>query len=353
MTPSTPDRRRPATVYDVAEAAGVSAQTVSRFLSGYEGIRPVTRAKVEAALARLDYRPNRVAQALRTRRSRRIGVVIHEMFAFGPAGLLRGATRRAREDGYTLTIVGVDSEDEVAVASAFAAFEEEQAAGIMAVTLTDSVRHAVDARSTGVPILVDPAEVVREGASFNEAGAALAARHLVALGHRRVAMLTGPEHWLPARQRREGFVAELADGPAECVRVWRGDWSAESGDRAARDLDPADGITAIFAANDAGAIGLTHGLLARGIRVPEDVSVIGFDATPDSAFGRPEVTTIDAHYEEQGRVAMDALLAQIEERAPSPAPATPPHLVVRGSTGPPPPGSDFTLPAHPRTLEIT
>ncbi len=336
MTPAAPGRSKPATVYDVADLAGVSAQTVSRFLSGYEGIRPVTRAKVEAAIAQLDYRPNRAAQVLRTRRSRRIGVVIHEMFAYGPAGLLRGAIRRAQEDGYTLTIVGADGEDEAAVIAAFDAFEEEQAAGIMAVTLTDSVRRAVDARSAAVPILVDPAEATRDGSSFNAIGGALAARHLIDLGHQRVAMLAGPDHWLPARQRREGFIAGLSQGAATCVHVWEGDWSAAAGDRAARELDLADGITAIFAANDAGALGVIHGLLERGIRVPEDVSVIGFDGTPDSAFARPALTTIDAHYEQQGRAAIDTLLSEIEGRPPSSVSAAPPQMVVRSTTSAPP-----------------
>lgn len=328
-------RAKAATVYDVAELAGVSAQTVSRFLGGYEGIRPVTRAKVEAAIEKLDYRPNRAAQVLRTRQSRRIGVVVHEMFAYGPSSLLRGATRRARDLGYTLTIVGADGEDEAAVTAAFDAFEEEQAAGIMAVTLTDSVRRAVDRRTAGVPVLVDPAEAGGRGRSFNAAGAALAARHLVDLGHRRVAMLAGPDHWLPARQRREGFAAGLADTPARCVHVWEGDWSSAAGDRAARDLDLNEGITAIFSANDAGAVGLAHGLAQRGIRVPEDVSVIGFDATPDSAFALPAITTIDAHYEDQGRFAIDTLFARIEGRSEHAESARPPELVVRGSTGPP------------------
>ncbi|WP_062205118.1 LacI family DNA-binding transcriptional regulator [Demequina salsinemoris] len=327
---------KPATVHDVAALAGVSAQTVSRHLSGYEGIRPKTRAKVEAALEKLDYRPNRAAQVLRTRRSRRIGVVIHEMFAFGPAGLLRGATRRAREDGYTLTIVGVDGEDDAAVTAAFDAFEEEQAAGVMAVTLTDSVRVTVEKRMPSVPILVDPAEAGGEGSSFNATGAALAAHHLAELGHRRVAMLGGPDHWLPARQRRQGFLAAVEGGAAECVRVWEGDWSAEIGDRVARELDPADGITAIFCANDAGAIGLMHGLQARGVRVPEDISVVGFDCAPEAAFASPPLTTVDAHYEEQGRAAIQSLLDRIENRVATPAPATAPALIVRGSTAPPP-----------------
>lgn len=335
MKGGTAGRTRPATVHDVAELAGVSAQTVSRYLSGYEGIRPVTRSKVEAAIEKLDYRTNRAAQVLRTRRSKRIGVVVHEMFAFGPAGLLRGATRQAREHGYTLTIVGVDGEDQAAVTAAFDAFEEEQAAGIMAVTLTDAVRGAVTARLPSVPILVDPAEAGGEGASFNSMGAAIAARHLVELGHRRVAMLGGPDHWLPARQRREGFLAGLEDAGAECVRLWEGDWSAAAGDRAARELDLDDGITAIFAANDGGAIGLLHGLTARGLRVPEDISIIGFDCAPDAAFAEPPLTTVDPHYEEQGRVAIEVLLDSIESREPVWRPATPPALVQRRSTAPP------------------
>lgn len=325
-------RERPATVHDVARRAGVSAQTVSRLLSGYRGIRPATRARVEDAIAALGYRPNRAARQLRTRRSNRIGVVAHEVFTYGPSRLLRGATRRARELGYTLNIVSADGTEDESVAEVLQTFEEEHVAGVLALALTDSQRRMVDARATDIPILINPAESGIDGRSINEVGAELVARHFVATGHRRVGILLGAGDWIPARLRQAGFLGALEGTDTRCEVVWEGDWSAESGDRAGRAYDPASGVTAIFAANDSAAIGLIHGLTSRGIRVPEDVSVAGFDSIPEGAFLNPSLTSVEPDFDDQGRVAIDALLADIEGRDYRPDRAVPVRLVVRGST---------------------
>ncbi|WP_436407445.1 substrate-binding domain-containing protein [Agromyces litoreus] len=248
--------------------------------------------------------------------------------------MLRGAARRAREAGYILNIVGVDGEDERAVSEAFDAFEAERVAAILAVTLTDSVRNAVEQRSSDVPILVDPAEAHQRSGYMNEVGGSLVARHFADLGHRRVGMVLGPQNWLPARQRRQGFVATAEDAGLECVRFWDGDWSAEAGAAAAAQFDPSDGITAVFAANDAQAIGFIGGLSQAGFRVPDDVSVAGFDGTPESAYFTPSLTTIGADYEGQGRIAIDALLASIQgESTELPSPDV--TLVARASTASP------------------
>lgn len=326
-------RERPATVYDVARIAGVSAQTVSRLLKGFEGIRPSTRLRVEAAIAELGYRPNQAARLLRTRKSNRIGALAHEMFELGPARLLRGAALGAREAGYTINIVGVAAMDEVAIEEAFKAFEEEQVAGILAVTLTDNIRSVVERRPLDVPIVVDPADA-QSGATTSESGAAAVAAHLLELGHRRVGFLAGPEAWLPARQRRERFFAEIEAGGGEVAVEWMGDWSPVSGYRAGGAFDPASGVTAVFGANDSMAIGFMHALLARGIRVPHDVSVAGFDDIPEAAYLTPALTTVRPDFETEGRTAIDALLAQIEGRPRAAVRHPSGELMVRASTAP-------------------
>ncbi len=328
-------RERSATVYDVAELAGVSAQTVSRLIKGYQGIRPGTRERVEAAIAQLDYRPNLAARQLRTRKSTRIGAVVSGMFEYGPAVLLRGAAQAARDSGYSLNIVGVGGDDESAIRDAFEAFEDEKVAGILAITLTDGVRAVVEKRMPDVPILIDPADAHLDGPSMNEAGAALVARHFVNLGHRRVGMLMGAENWLPARQRRDGFLSELNGTGVECVRIWAGDWTAAAGVRVGEELDSADGITAIFAPNDLGAIGVIHGLQERGLSVPDDVSVAGFDATPQSGYLRPSLTTVEADYETRGRNAILGLLAQIDGTTDPQFEAATVSLLARQSTAAP------------------
>ncbi len=327
-------RDRPATVHDVARVAGVSAQTVSRLLKGYAGIRPETRERVEQAIEELRYRPNIAARLLRTRKSTRIGAVVHEMFEYGPASLLRGAASRARESGYSLVIVGVDGEDETAIGQAFETFEAERVAGILAITLTDSVRTVVERRTLEVPILVDPAEAHADGPSINEDGAERVANHLLELGHRRFGVIAGPDFWLPARQRRDQFVQSVTAAGGENLHVWQGDWSPASGSAAAAEFSLDSGITAVFAANDAMAIGFIHGLAQRGISVPGDVSIVGFDDIPESSFITPALTTVRPDYEDQGRAAIEALLVDIEE-LPRSAPRHPRgELLARASTAP-------------------
>ncbi|NHA66458.1 LacI family DNA-binding transcriptional regulator [Phycicoccus flavus] len=327
------EREKPATVHDVAALAGVSAQTVSRLLKGFDGIRPETRLRVETAIRELGYRPNRAAQLLRTRKSYRLGALVHEMFAYGPARLLQGATTAARQAGYSLSIVGVDGESAASVEAAFDTFQEEQVAGIIAVTLTDDVRAVVQHRSSEIPVIVDPAEAALDGTSHVEHDAALAAGHLLDLGHRRFGLLSGPLGWLPARQRRDGFLAAVHRAGASVEAVTEGDWSPESGEVAARRFAEA-GVTAVFAANDAMAIGCMHGFRQLGCRVPEDVSVVGFDAIPESAYVAPGLTTILPAYEDEGRAAVATLIALIDGAPPPVLPDRAARLVHRGSTAP-------------------
>jgi DNA-binding LacI/PurR family transcriptional regulator len=334
--PQTADQRdRPATIYDVARLAGVSAQTVSRLIKGFEGIRPATRERVEAAIEELAYRPNQAARLLRTRKSNRIGALVHEMFERGPGQLLRGAALEARRSGYTLNIVGVNGFDQAAVEEAFAAFEDEQVAGILALALTDGMHEVVERRPLDVPIVVDPAELQEDALTVSESGPAAVAEHLLGLGHRRFGFVGGPDNWLAARQRRDRFIADVVAGGGEIVASWTGDWSPESGDRIGTEFDPASGITAVFVANDAMAVGFIHRLIVRGIAVPADVSVVGFDDAPESAYFSPPLTTVKPDFEGEGRMAFERLLARIENRPRVAVQHPVGELVVRDSTAPP------------------
>lgn len=336
MVSDTSHSGRPATVHDVASRAGVSAQTVSRLLKGYEGIRPATRERVEKAIEELGYRPNRAARLLRTKRSNRIGALVHDMFERGPGQLLRGAASEARASGYSLNIVGIDGLDESSIDEAFGLFEEEQVAGIFVVTLTEELRAVVQRRSSAIPIIVDPAEAASHVPTTGESGGRIAAQHLLTLGHRRLGFLGGPPRWLPSEQRKRSFFAEVSREGGTVAAEWLGDWTPAAGARAAQTFDPRSGVTAVFAANDAMAIGLMHGLSQRGISVPGHVSVVGFDDIPEAAYLRPELTSVRPDLEGEGRNAIHALVSAIEARPPSPVVHPGSELIIRGSTGPRP-----------------
>jgi DNA-binding LacI/PurR family transcriptional regulator len=327
---------KPATIYDVARQAGVSHQTVTRLLSGFEGIRPATRARVEEAIAALEYRPNQAARLLRTNRSNRIGALAHEMTKSGPSAVIQGASRRAHEAGYVLDIVIVDGYDDRSIHEALAVLERERVAGILVTAQTEQMRQIFLSIPMNAPMQVgshvDDDEAGQHGLQ-RESGR-LAARHLIELGHRRILVVAGARDWLSTQERLEGFEAVCQESGVETV-VEYGDWSPESGYRIARGLDLDAGITAVFAQNDHMALGVIRALHERGCEAPRDLSVMGVDDIPEARFLTPPLTTIAIDFEAEGRFAIDWLVSRIESSTPpSRAQAPLPRLVVRDSTRP-------------------
>ncbi|SEI14065.1 MULTISPECIES: LacI family DNA-binding transcriptional regulator [unclassified Leifsonia] len=325
-----------ATIYDVARHAGVSHQTVTRFLNGFEGIRPTTRAKVQAAIDELNYRPNGAARWLRSRQSNRIGILAHRMELSGPGRIIAGATTAARSRGYVLDIASMDGEDAASVDAALDVVMEHQIAGVFATAQTDVVRIAVENRGIDVPISIDSGEgLASSGANPRAHPGQLAGMHLADLGHRRVAFVNGPGMWIASGERRSGFLQVVRERGLDLVWESEGDWSAEAGYRAAREL-PGE-VTAVALANDSMAIGLIFGLAERGIRVPDDVSVIGMDDAPESRFHLPSLSTIRLDFEGEGAYLMNVLIAKIEGEDVAEVPGYRlPELVQRASTAPVP-----------------
>ena len=321
-----------ATIYDVARHAGVSHQTVTRFLNGFEGIRPTTRAKVQAAIDELNYRPNGAARWLRSRQSNRIGILAHRMELSGPGRIIAGATTAARSRGYVLDIASMDGEDAASVDAALDVVMEHQIAGVFATAQTDVVRIAVENRGIDVPISIDSGEgLASSGANPRAHPGQLAGMHLADLGHRHVAFVNGPGVWIASGERRSGFLHVVRERGLDLVWESEGDWSAEAGYRAAREL-PRE-VTAVALANDSMAIGLIFGLAERGIRVPDDVSVIGMDDAPESRFHLPSLSTIRLDFEGEGAYLMNILIAKIEGEDVAEVPGYRlPELVQRAST---------------------
>ncbi|WP_315070627.1 LacI family DNA-binding transcriptional regulator [uncultured Microbacterium sp.] len=324
---------RPATVHDVARTAGVSAQTVSRVLRNAPSIKATTRERVEAAVQELGYKPNHAARLLRTRRSDRIGALAHNLFDRGPGQLLRGAAREALKHGYTLSIAGLDGLDPISIKRALQQFEQEQVAGIMAVTLTDDLRQVLLDHRTDIPILIDPADSPGADSTASESGGRSAAMHLLSLGHRNFAMVTGPAGWPASVQRRKGFVDAVTEGGGRIDYEVAGDWTPTSGHGAAPSVIRS-GATAAFALNDPMAIGLIRGLTELGRDVPRDVSVVGFDDVPEAEFLTPALTTIQPDFEREGAEALDALISLIQNQRRTLTPHSSGVLRVRESTAP-------------------
>ncbi|GAA1700440.1 LacI family DNA-binding transcriptional regulator [Microbacterium sediminicola] len=325
---------RPAGVRDVARVAGVSTQTVSRVINDHPNIRVETRERVLAAIAELDYRVNNAARTLGTASTRTIGVIASDAELYGPAVAIAALEQAARDGGRWIATAHADASDPLAVADAAQNLLAQGVDGIIVVAAHARTLPVLEAADLGVPFAAMHAG---SGADAQADAAATVVSHLVDLGHRRIGRLAGPEDWLEESARATGHTHGLEAHRLRSAALWRGDWSARSAAHVAAQVALAvrtGAVTAVAAANDQMALGLIAGLRAQGIRVPEDVSVTGFDDNPDAAYYVPALTTvrIDIAGEAQRCVGevISGTVPVTSANALSVADA--PRLVVRDST---------------------
>lgn len=332
---------RPPGMHDVARAAGVSHQTVSRVLNDHPSVRPETRERVQAAIAQLGYRRNPIARALVTRRTHTIGVLAPASNLFGPASLVIAVEQAARSHGWYVSLASLSDFDPPSVAGAIDHFLGQQVDGLVVVAPVPSAVEACSEAALGVPTVMVATDAEPSGAFDvvaidQEEGARLAVRHLLGLGHRTVTHLAGPSDWLDAAARLRGWRRELAASEASVPEVLTGDWSPESGYQVGLDLVARGELpTAVFAANDLMAIGLVRALVESGVSVPGQVSVVGFDDIDATGFLLPPLTTVRQDLVTLGRLGVERLLARIDGAEPGDPIRQPPELVVRASTAPP------------------
>jgi len=326
-------------MHDVARLAGVSHQTVSRVLNLHPSVSARTRTLVLAAIDELGYRPNSAARTLATGRSKTLGVITLAGTLYGPMSMLYGVEAAAREQGYMVTVVNVLSGEASALERAVANLQNQRVDGIVAIAPLISIGHSLVELSREVPLVaVDsaPAEALPIVAVDQAAGARMATEHLLALGHRTVWHVTGPAGWFESQDRVAGWTASLAAVGAEIPPALSGDWSPRSGYEAGQILCRMPEVTAVFVANDQMALGVLRALGEHRRRVPEDISVVGFDDIPESAYFAPPLTTVRQPFDAVGRRSLQSLLAQIEAGQNSAERVViAPELVVRASTGPP------------------
>ncbi|WP_230985283.1 LacI family DNA-binding transcriptional regulator [Microbispora oryzae] len=321
---------------DVAELAGVSAMTVSRVLNTPEKVRPETRARVLAAVRELDYRPNSAARVLVTGRSGALGVVSFDTILFGPASTLYGIERAARENGYLVSIASLPALTRRSIAEGVDRLRSQSVDGVIVIAPHESAGEGLRHLPAGLPVVdVGGAKdvPVPVAAVDQHAGAVRATRHLLSLGHRTVWHLAGPPNWVESSGRLKGWREALEAEGREVPVPMVGDWTAHSGYEIGKRLAREDGMTAVFAANDHMAMGLLRALREVGRRVPEDVSVVGFDDVPEAAYFWPPLTTVRQNFGEVGRLAFQLLLDRIGGVEGDTRRLVEPELVVRESTG--------------------
>ncbi|WP_250545927.1 LacI family DNA-binding transcriptional regulator [Paenarthrobacter sp. DKR-5] len=333
-----PELSRPPVMEDVARVAGVSHQTVSRVLNDHPNVSARTKERVEKAIAELGYRRNTAARSLVTRRSQTIGVLGTEMAQYGPSNTLLGIQQAARDAGYFVSIAGLREVTPDTIKDALGHLMDQAVDGIVVVVPHPGIMEVLQNITVSVPLVVAGAagDGGLSGVAVDQRlGARLAVEHLVRLGHRRIAHISGPVDWIDAAARIDGWREALAAAGLEASVLLEGDWSAGCGYRAGLALAAERAVTAVFAANDQMALGVLRALHESGVRVPEDISVVGYDDQPEAAYFTPPLTTVNQDFVELGRLCIELMLERLETGGAGKAAVVTPGLVVRATTSAP------------------
>ena len=334
-----PTRGRPAVMADVGRLAGVSHQTVSRVINGSRHVSPETRERVLSAMRELGYRPNSIARALVTGRSQTLGVVSFDTTLYGPASTLFGIERAAHEAGYFIIVASLKALDRSSVIEAVDRLRLQAVDGILVIVSEAAAADALLHAPSDIPLVAvesGPVGGIPVVAVDQVAGATSATRHLLDLGHRTVWHVSGPSGSLEAQLRAEAWRATLEQAGAQAPPPLVGDWSARSGYDLGRRLAAEPTVTAVFVGNDQMALGVLRALHEAGRRIPEDVSVVGFDDIPESPYFMPPLTTVRQDFGELGSRALRVLVRSVETfktgETPPAGSLIAPELRVRAST---------------------
>ena len=381
MSERGPRGRSGPTIFDVARRADVSHQTVSRVINGDPTVRAHLRERIQTAIADLGYRPRAAARALAGRDNRALGLVSTGGALWGPSSTALGFNRAARAAGYHVLAATLDLDradagpppsatsrpstaasrpggsssirETSAVAEMRDAIETLLAQDVGAIVLVAADSTAIDAldrvaAQVPVPIVIANGVPGRAHAGVavaidQAAGARLAVQALLDAGREKILHISGPSVSQEASLRREAYV-ELLEAASRTPVVLEGDWTAEAGYRLGLDIDPG-AFDGVFCGNDQMALGVLHALHDRGIGVPSDVAVVGFDDIPEAAHFIPPLTTVRQDFGALGErvlAAVDAVLSAGSGSSGGSAPGEPeshpgfepvvPALIVRSST---------------------
>lgn len=332
-----PKSQRGPSMHDVAARAGVSHQTVSRVLNDFPGIRPDTRNRVLEAIEALGYRRNFAARALVTGRTQTIGMVGPRIPDIGPLSTLHSVEGAAREAGFHTLMTSAEPTAS-SITQALDFLVGRSVDGIALVAQQQSIRDALDTYRVEVPIihLLTGGEPRGSAASIDQrAGARKALEHLMEQGHTRIQHISGPPTYIESQLRRDEYLNVVAEKRLPRFDVLEGDWTADSGFAAGKRIDPS--VTAVFCGNDQMAFGAVHALSTLGRTVPHDISIVGFDDTSEARHSLPPLTTVQQDFAAVGRLAVDLIVAQMEDQDTSATPLLCPELVERSTVAPPRP----------------
>lgn len=320
--------------------------TVSRVVNGREGVGQATRERILKLIDEMGYRPNIMARALRTGRTRSIGIVCYATALHGPASVLFSVEQTARAAGFSVSIITLSVLDEDAVSLALAELRELAVEAIVVISPHAASETALQGIATTVPIVAiwAPESVgVPVMVLDHVRAAAMATQHLLDLGHPTVWHVSGPAGWTGSDLRVAGWRRALLAAGRRLPPVVEGDWLATSGYTAGLRMLSHPEISAVFLSNDQMALGFMAAARELGRRIPDDLSIVGYDDEPGSEYYAPPLTTVHQDFGLIGQRAFELALRLIERRDEPTTQVTQivPEFVLRSTTGPyvPPPGA--------------
>jgi LacI family transcriptional regulator len=304
------------TLYDVAQHCGVSYQTVSRVINEHPHVSTNTRQRVLTAIDELDYRPNRAAQSLVTRRSNMLEIITYGMQLYGPSQMVYSVERAARELGYKLIFSSIPQPTPDEIRAALNSMNGRLIDGIILITPVVDVDYDELVRlcreTPFIFIDTEPGSQLPSIMIDQGHGSQIATNHLIERGHRQICEISGPLRWCAGVTRHQGWQAALeAAGLTPGLSI-ESDWTASGGYQAAKELlNAGEQFTGLVVGNDQMALGALCALREAGLHVPDDVSVIGFDDIPEAAYFEPPLTTMRQDFVELGQQAVEYLVNRI------------------------------------------
>jgi len=309
------------TIKEVASAAGVSTQTVSRVINKRPDVSPETRKRVQTVIEQLGYRPSALARSLIQQRSYTLGVVTAGLRFIGPSRTLSGITGAAEAKGYSLLLKELPQFDTTDITPIFQALHDRHVDGIIWAVPEVGENHkwihhsSVETRIPMVYLAMEPRDDILDVSINNYLGGRMAVDHLLEQGYRHIGHIAGPMDWWEAQQRMTGWKDALRDAGIESTGdYWaEGNWSSASGAQAIEKLFVQyPEIDAVFVGNDQMALGVMQVATQKGLRIPDDLGIVGFDNIPESAYFSPPLTTIQQDQYKIGKVAVEQIIQIIE-----------------------------------------
>jgi DNA-binding LacI/PurR family transcriptional regulator len=316
-----PQFRKRVTIKDVAQAAGVSTQTVSRVMNRFSYVSEETRQRVEKVVEQLNYRPSAIARSLIQQRSHMLGVVTFGLQYSGPSRTLNGIADMADQLGYMLLMEELDDFEAPRAGSVIDSLLAHQVDGILWAAPEIGNNHAwIDDEMSKIPVPImfiasQPREGIASIATDNYHGAVIATQHLFNCGRKQIAHISGPLDWWEARERQRGWRDALSTSGIEATNAqWvEGNWSSASGEQGFLQLlESFPEMDALFVGNDQMALGVLRESLRRGIQIPNQLAVVGFDNIAESAYLYPSLTTVAQDLQLLGQQAVQNIVAMIQ-----------------------------------------